>query len=83
MRSIVLLIGLYLRKEPAMPRDDLSAIRTRLAAGEHLSADEWQLLMEHEQFAHQISDLTLEYLVALVCRKQNEQRRGQDYYSAA
>jgi hypothetical protein len=39
--------------------------------------------MEHEQFAHQICDLTLEYLVALVCRKQNEQRRGQDYYSAA
>jgi hypothetical protein len=66
-----------------MPRDDLSAIRTRLAAGEHLSAEEWQLLMEHEQFAHQICDLTLEYLVALVCRKQNEQRRAQDYYTAA
>jgi hypothetical protein len=66
-----------------MSRDDLSAIRIRLAAGEHLSADEWRLLMEHEQFAHQISDLALEYLAALVCRKQNEQRRGQDYYTTA
>lgn len=65
-----------------MPRDDLSAIRTRLAAGEHLSADEWRLLMEHEQFAHQIADLTLEYLAALACRKQTEQRRGQNYCTA-
>jgi hypothetical protein len=66
-----------------MPRDDLSAIRTRLAAGEHLSADEWQLLMEHEQFAHQIADLTLEYLAALVCRKQTEQRRQQEWFTTA
>ena len=65
-----------------MPRDDLSTIRTRLAAGEHLSADEWRLLMEHEQFAHQIADLTLEYLAALVCRKQL-QRHEQDCLSAA
>ena len=66
-----------------MPRDDLSAIRTRLAAGEHLSADEWRLLMEHEQFAHQIADLTLEYLAALVCRKQIEHRHQQDCLTTA
>ena len=66
-----------------MSRDDLSAIRIRLAAGEHLSADEWRLLMEHEQFAHQISELALEYLAALACRKQNDQRRGGDYRTAA
>ena len=66
-----------------MPRDDLSAIRVRLAAGEHLSADEWRLLMEHEQFAYQISELALEYVAALVCRKQNEQRRSDDYRTAA
>jgi hypothetical protein len=58
-----------------MPRDDLTTIRARLAAGEHLSPDEWRLLMEHDQFAHQIADLTLEYLAALVCRRQAEQPR--------
>jgi hypothetical protein len=66
-----------------MSRDDLSAVRARLAAGEHLSADEWQLLMEHDQFAHQIADLTLEYLAALVCRKQSEQRREREWVNAA
>ena len=66
-----------------MPAENLSAIRERLAAGEHLSADEWQLLMEHDQFAHQIADLTLEYLAALACRKQTEQRREQNLATAA
>jgi hypothetical protein len=65
-----------------MPCDDLSAIRARLAAGDHLSADEWRLLMEHDQFAHQIADLTLEYLAALVCRRQTEQRREHDWATA-
>ena len=66
-----------------MPRENLSVIRERLAAGEHLSADEWRLLMEHDQFAHQIADLTLEYLAALVCRKQTEQRREQKWATTA
>lgn len=66
-----------------MARDDLSAIRARLAAGEHLSADEWRLLMEHDQFAHQIADLTLEYLAARVCRKQAEQQREPKWATTA
>jgi hypothetical protein len=61
-----------------MHRDDLVTIRARIAAGEHLTADEWQLLMEHDSFSHQIADLTREYIAALVCRKLSEQRRARE-----
>jgi hypothetical protein len=57
-----------------MQRDDLSAIRSRIPAGEHLTAEEWRLLMEHDSFAHQIADLTMEYLAAFSKRKLHEQR---------
>jgi hypothetical protein len=65
-----------------MSQHDLSAIRARLAAGEHLSAEEWRLLMEHDQFAHQIADLTLEYLAARVGRRQAEQHRESEWATA-
>ncbi len=66
-----------------MPRDDLGTIRARLADGEHLTADEWRLLMEYDPFAHQIADLALEYLAARTCRKLDEQRRTRKWASSA
>jgi hypothetical protein len=70
-------------KEIAMHRDDAARIRSRIAAGEHLTADEWQLLMEHDLFAHQIADLTREYIAALVYRKLIEQRRTREWVTTA
>ena len=66
-----------------MHRDDPAKLRARIAAGEHLTADEWQLLMEHESSAHQIADLTREYIAALVHRKLTEQRRSREWVASA
>ena len=60
-----------------MPHDHPRTIRARLAAGEHLTADDWRHLMEYAPFSHEIADLAVEYIGAVVYRKLLERRARQ------
>jgi hypothetical protein len=57
-----------------MQPDDLDMLRARITAGEHLTPDDWQRLMDYSPLAHQIADLTIEYIAARINRMLTQQR---------